>query len=458
MSYKNMKRILLILLSGFLSIMMSSCTKPSSKLSQMIENQDEIPEFDVAEVRYHSIIRDVEGLGNLIYFDKATVISRIDGVIEHIFIKKGENVTKGDRILQLTNYQLELEKIMIEKEILEAEEELETAHTECILEERSLYKKFFEIEKMELEIEKFKGEIDFLHAHVRRKKVLFEKGGISEEELRNLEFSLESKKMELGILKKEYEVKSYGFSDKDILEEGYQVPADEEERRRLLVYINTKLARKRMEFAEIRLKKIHIEKDRINWLLSHRIIESPISGTVAEILKYVGERVTTDEAIATVLNHDSLIARVSFSETDLPKLQEGREALVYIDSLQKEIKGNIYTIDPYIDVNTRTFSVDCEIKNTLGLVPGMFVKVRIPTQRSVEILLVPRNAFIRETENKGCVYLITDEHRIFRKEIDYEGYDDDFIIVTEGLREGDIVVKNAFMNLLDGMEISIRDN
>lgn len=458
---KSMRNLLIILLyvflSVYLSVYLSGCMNSRPDISIEKDDQEEVLEFNVAEVTYRDITRDIEGLGNLVYYDKATVISRIDGVVERIFVKKGDMVEKGEKLLELSNFQLELEKIRIEEEVLSAEEELETAKMQYIEDGKNLYKKFFQIEKLELQIRNYEKEIKFLQEHIGRKKILFEKGGIPEEEFRNLVFSLESKMREFSILEKEYELQSYGFRDKDLTMEGYGIPADEEERRKLLVYINTKLSRKRIEFAEIRLKKVFIELERINWLLSNTVIRSPIEGVVTDIPKHVGEKVNADEAVTTILNQDRLIARVSFSETDLSKLKKGGEVMVFVDSLKTEVKGRIHTIDPYIDVNTRTFSVDCLIDNTLDLVPGMFIKVRIPVLEVERFLLVQKKSFIRETENKGYVYVVSGNNRIFKKEIFYEGFDDEFIVVIDGVKDGDIIVQNPLMNLMDGMKIVIKE-
>jgi len=444
----------LMLLAIILAVACAACQQAPTEFA--VETADDSLVFDAVTVSYREGARNIEGLGSLQVHDKATVISRIDGVVEKIFFKKGDRVNKGAVLIELSNFQLELEKIKVEQEVLTAEEELETARIQYMEEEKALYKKFFQLEKLALQIMNYEKEIEFLQNHVKRKKLLYEKGGITEEEFRNLNFSLESKQRELGILKKEYELQSFGFGDRDLIENGIPVPGNEEERRRLLVFINTKLSRKRIEFAALRLKKEHIELDRINWLIENTRIRAPIGGVVADFSTFVGEKVNADQAVTTILNPDTLIARVAFSETDLPKLKEQTEVDVYIDSLQVELKGVIYSIDPYIDVKTRSFSVDCLIHNEMNLVPGMFVKVKIPVQKVERKLLIPREAFIKEKENEGYVYIVTENDRLFKKKVTCREFDSQFLTIIDGLKEGDIIIKNPLMNLMDGMKVSLR--
>jgi multidrug efflux pump subunit AcrA (membrane-fusion protein) len=414
-------------------------------------------EFDVVRVTAGEVNRDIEGLGNLVYCDKATVLSRIDGVVEKIFIKKGDRVKRGDLIVQLSNFQLELEKIKTEKEVLTAEEELETARMQYIDEEKSLHRKFLQLEKLWLEKRNYEAEIEFLTDNFTRKKTLFEKGGITEEQLRSLEFALRSKERELDIVKKDYELQSHGFRNEDLRTEGYNVPDDEEERRKMIIFINTKISRKRIGFSEIRLKKMLVELERINWLMKHTEIRAPIDGVVTEVLKFVGEKVGADEAVTTLLNYDRLIARASFSESEMLRINHGDGVKIFIDALEKEIEGKIHTIDPYVDVKTRSFFVDCLVENTVNLVPGMFIRIKIPVKKVENTLFVPKDAIISESMNQGYVYIVVKDDRIFKRSVDYEDIDGDRVIVKNGLREGDMIILNPLLNLMDGMKINHRE-
>ncbi|MFW6139291.1 MAG: biotin/lipoyl-binding protein, partial [Spirochaetota bacterium] len=73
------------------------------------------PEFEVCTVASRKVTRDVEGLGNLVFYDKAEVLSRIDGIVGEILVKKGDRVQKGQKLATISNYQLELDRIKVEK-------------------------------------------------------------------------------------------------------------------------------------------------------------------------------------------------------------------------------------------------------------------------------------------------------------------------------------------------------
>jgi len=151
----NWKTITKLLLSIVVAAAALSCD--SQQKQQVVKVDDEeVFSFDVYTLTNEDIVRDIDGLGNLAIFDKATVISRIDGIVENVFVKKGDMVDRGDRIIELSNYQLALEKIKIEKEVLSAQEELDTVKIQYMEEEKNLYKKFYILEKMKLQIENSK--------------------------------------------------------------------------------------------------------------------------------------------------------------------------------------------------------------------------------------------------------------------------------------------------------------
>jgi multidrug efflux pump subunit AcrA (membrane-fusion protein) len=421
------------------------------------EPGDHLLEFEVRDVSYQEVDRDIEGLGSLVVHDKATVVSRIDGVVVRRMVKKGDQVARGDPLLMLSNRQLELEKLKLDEEVLVAREELETARMQYEEEERDLHRRFYQIEKLDIQIRNLERELAFQREHLERKRVLFDRGGITREELRGLEFSLESGEGELALLQKERELACHGFRDADLLSAGLEVPGEERRRRELLVFINTGLARKRIEFARIRLKRALMEVERADWLLSHRVIRAPIAGVVTEVVKYTGEKVNADEAVTTILDPVLLIARISFPEQELPRIAPGLRVAVLVDSLGREVEGVVYTVDPVVDAGTRTFFVDCLVENTRGLAPGMFVKVRLPVQSPARRLLIPAGAFIPE-EGGGYVYTVSANDRIFRTPVTCEEYGGEELIVLEGLEEGQRVVVDPVMDLLEGMRVAVRES
>ena len=437
----------------FFLLGLPACRKESGRSESA--PSDEMLVFDVVEVETDTVERYVEGFGSLAPYRKATVVSRVDGVVEEVCAKKGDSVGEGSALFVLSNYQLELQKLKVTEEVTTAEEELETASLQLQDDEKAIYRRFIQLEKMKLQMENLQREIEFMEAHLGRKEKLYEKGGMTGEELRNLRFSLGSRQGDLAVLQKEYELQSYGLRTCDLIEAGCTVPDDPAAVTNLLVFINTRTARKRVEFAEIRLSTARLELDRVEWLIDQCTVRSPIMGVAADLLKQRGEKVSADEAVATVFGNERLVSRVAFPEKYRLLLKEGMKAAVEVEALAVNMEGTIYSVDPYVDVQTRQFLIDCIVDGENGLVPGMFVRVRVPVEKRERLPVIPSGALFMESDNQGYVYVVSDG-RIFKRSISFEEHDGRTVAVTRGLEKDEIIVRNPLMNLAEGMKIKTR--
>ncbi len=451
---KNFLNKFLILLIVLLLLANFSCKKGKNEENDSIVT----PEFFTSEVIVKELTGEISGLGSISFYEKATVLGLVEGNVEKIYVKKGEKVAKGQLLMDLSNYELEIEKVKVENQIISAQDEIEQIKLQLADEEKSVVKQFHSLEKLLLELQKSEAELNFLKESFEKKKQLYEKGGMTEEEFINMKFNIEQKEREYEIAKKEYELSSYGFRDEDITNEGFKIPDNFEEKIKIIVLINTKLTRQKLKAAQNQLKSIYLEQKRIDWLLDKCHVRSPINGVVTDISKFVGEKVKADDELTTIIDLTYLYAKVSFSENDLEKIKKNTEVKVYIDSIDKTIKGSIHTIDPYIDPASRTFSVDCMIKNPGNLLPGMFIKVYIPAVKKTSAILAPVEAVIVESENKGYVFIVSKDERVFKKEIVFEKYDDKYYTITTGLNEREIVVLNPVINIKDGTKIKVLTN
>ena len=411
-----------LLVSALLSVvLLVGCSNQNT--SAVYEDEgagSDLREYGVFTVKKKSVKRDITALGNLEVFKKATVSAPVDGIVEKVYVKKGDYVNRGDRLFFISNYNLEIEYAKSEKALIEAEEGLTTAQIQYEEEKKNLYKRFIQLDKKKLEIKGLEDEIKFMSESINKKNELYKKGGITAEAYNNLLFSLKAKKNQLAVMNKEYELSLFGFRDEDITGAGLKVPKDDEDRKALLIYINTGLLRKRVEFAKITLKKAELDKERVSWLMDKRWIESPISGFITDIGKFQGEKVSNGDVFTTVVDLSRLIARVSFSEKDLFFLNKNSKVKVFLDAAGRVVQGSIYSIDPYVDKETRTVDVSCLIKNDISdgealLLPGMFVKVIIPVSKVESYLIIPDGSVIRGVKGSSFVFTVSRDGRVYRR-------------------------------------------
>ncbi len=170
-------------------------------------------------------------------------------------------------------------------------------------------------------------------------------------------------------------------------------------------------------------------------------VQAPIAGTVTEILFTRGQHVEHDTKLLTIIDFSNLWIETSIYESDLPKVQNGQGALITSESYpDKRFEGKLINLSQVIDPATRATKAIFEVVN-LGetLRVGMFVQVAVETGETMESVAIPAAAVI-EKGDKKYVYVHTEPELFEGRVVSTMEKVGDFIVITEGLKEGDRVV------------------
>jgi RND family efflux transporter MFP subunit len=156
---------------------------------------------------------------------------------------------------------------------------------------------------------------------------------------------------------------------------------------------------------------------------------------------------------------DTSIVKVEcgISEEKKRSITLGKEAIIELDAYPKEVFiGKITTVNPKVDINTRTFKIKIEIPNkNLKLEAGMFARIRIIEKESKDALLIPQRAIIEQEASKKV--FIVEDSRALEKSISTGIIDRNLVEVLEGLAEDDIVVTEGFYALKDGIKVTVKE-
>lgn len=189
--------------------------------------------------------------------------------------------------------------------------------------------------------------------------------------------------------------------------------------------------------------------------IGDRMVTAPFSGWVSLRNISAGAVVQAGTEIATISDVSSIKLDFPVPETVLSALKQGQtiEAVsaAYPD---QPFRGQIATIDPVIDPNTRSVMVRARLPNPdRRLKPGMLLTVAIETAPRMS-LSVPELAVVGEGESR-FVYAVGPDgaaKRVpVRTGIRHEGR----IEIVEGLRPGQQVVTEGVVKLADGMKVRL---
>jgi membrane fusion protein, multidrug efflux system len=188
--------------------------------------------------------------------------------------------------------------------------------------------------------------------------------------------------------------------------------------------------------------------------IGDRVVTAPFSGWVSLRNISPGAVVSAGTEIATISDISSIKLDFPVPETALSAIRVGQT----IDARsaawpQQPFRGQIATIDPVIDPNTRAVTVRARLPNPdLKLKPGMLLSVAIETSPRMS-LSVPELAVIGEGDSR-FVYVVekdTAKRRQVRTGLRSGGR----VEILEGLRPGEPVVTEGVVKLSDDMKVRL---
>lgn len=189
----------------------------------------------------------------------------------------------------------------------------------------------------------------------------------------------------------------------------------------------------------------------LNWTKIRALSE----GYITERLIEMGDRVNPNQQVYTIEDFKPLLIRVSVPTSDSIKLKLGMPAEVTTEVLMGSIfEGDVKLINPRIDVQTGTVKVTVEVVDeSLKLKPGMFVEVRIAIGKKENVLVIPRKAILYK-QNKTYVFVLN-RTQVSQREVLLGLLEEDYVEVTSGLDEGEVIVVVGVESLKDGQRVEV---
>lgn len=187
--------------------------------------------------------------------------------------------------------------------------------------------------------------------------------------------------------------------------------------------------------------------------LSYANIPAPIDGYVSERTADLGEYVSPQQKVATIVRTNPLRIRIDIPEQAIPEVRVGQSVSVTTSSWpDQNFAGRVARIAPNVSATSRTLTVEAEIENSSGaLKPGQFATVRILQERAEPAVLVPARAVVTEA-GVSRVYVIKDGHAEQRL-VQTGQTDGDLIEVKSGVNADEQVATSNVEQLSDGIAV-----
>lgn len=212
--------------------------------------------------------------------------------------------------------------------------------------------------------------------------------------------------------------------------------------------------KRRYDEARAELSVAEANLDVARTRLDYTSINAPFDGVVGLRNVSPGELVNMGQALANFLSHDPMKVNFSIPETKATKLTIGQTVDLSVEALPGErFTGEVYALDPQLDVEGRAVSLRAKIPNPNGVLrPGYFARIKLLIAQKPAALVVPESAIVPNGDQK-FVYLLQPDNGVMLVPVTLGERLAGEVEITAGLNVGDKVVTSGQIKLRPGVKV-----
>ena len=209
-----------------------------------------------------------------------------------------------------------------------------------------------------------------------------------------------------------------------------------------------------MRDIKVAFESAKVQLEQVQRQLEDTYIRAPFGGYITARDIELGRFVNVSAPIASIADISELKVMLSVTEANVYRLQKGQNVTVTTQIYPGvTFTGKIAHISPQGD-NAHSYPVEISLPNSAQhpLKAGTYVNVSINTGKMQPVLSIPRDAIVSSVKDPSVYRIEGDIAKLVKITTgrDYENS----IEVLQGLQEGDKVVVNGQINLMDGASVT----
>lgn len=458
--------IVLAFIGGVVAVAVMAGNAMKGMQTAMQDAMDQMSGYDLFVVEKMDVEQEISTSGTTIGLEEKAYTSPVTAKVDDIQVEVGQTVHKGDVLLTYDTSDLDenLSKIKIQAKSEQAasNQSYETANeaADKVTEAEKKVKKYKkQVASIKEEVENIKDDITayedaLAEAQTRNAKeeanaaTPTQDGTTREPKLEDTKPITET----IRELTKSLEKKSEELSEKQskLAEQQSIVSANKE--------VKVSASTKAQINASRELSDMTVND-------AEEALEEGASGIVAEadgvitsIGAMKGAYASETQTLFTMIDADQMGVQFSITKDNLGAITPGQKARIVIGSRQYEGKveyvSRVASVEGSITGGTTSSGGNIQGKISVdnpdeNLYIGVSAKVYIFVGRSEGTLAVPYESL--NTDIKGdYVYVVDKDNKIQRKDVKIGIYSDEYYEITEGIEEGDKVIRNVTKSMKPG--------
>ena len=279
------------------------------------------------------------------------------------------------------------------------------------------------------------------------------KKGAQEEDIEAMEAQVQQAKAALDLARASSETKSW---EKDIALAESQIEAAKAGFKTAQLALDIGSWEVEIISTETRMIQAQTALDLAKKRLDDASIRASISGVISARNLDLGGMAASTTPVFEIVEMDQVKVIVNVIESDLNKIELGRQVTIEVDALSEAVEGQISQISPTLDLASRSVKVEIRVDNrNVQLKPGMFAKVRIPVDVRENVVLIPRSALIESGEDGAASVFTVDAANKGQRRLVQLGLIQNDVVEVGGIKVGEKVIVAGQFSLKAGELVKI---
>jgi RND family efflux transporter MFP subunit len=188
-------------------------------------------------------------------------------------------------------------------------------------------------------------------------------------------------------------------------------------------------------------------------MLDYTRISAPFSGIITKKLGNIGDLATPGKPLLYLEDENNLQILTNIPEALILRIHKDDRLSAFIPSMDLALEGVVAEVSPVADPSSRSAPIKLHLASDQRLRSGQFARVNLAMDQA-ETLTVPFSAVIPYGQMQR-VFVVEDNKAILRI-VRTGAKSSDHIEILSGLSEGETVITEGNLNLLDGQPVAIK--
>jgi multidrug efflux pump subunit AcrA (membrane-fusion protein) len=187
--------------------------------------------------------------------------------------------------------------------------------------------------------------------------------------------------------------------------------------------------------------------------LTYTTVAAPMSGYVSDRPADIGEYISPQQKVATIVNINPLRVKIDVPEQAIPQIHQGESVSVSVAAYpDRTFAGRVARISPNVTATSRTLSVEADVDNpNAELKPGQFATIRVLLPQKGTAVMVPQRAL---RTISGATYVFVIKNGFAQQRLIQSGQtESDMVEIKSGISADEVVAISNVDQLSDGVAV-----